>query len=163
MCYCGRGIPCGKLGNSFAVMYGLGALGSVYNSNCRVPLFGVYAYLMICPGSSCSCMAIIKPSTHAKYLTYSHHVTLLFPTEYTLEKCKMLAEKVSSTSDLPLECKKFPDAVKRASMKKHDTKKQAFEGMQGRLAAEKNKKTGRESHAQIQRRLTSTRRFTKQK
>ncbi|KAL7542359.1 hypothetical protein ACHAXR_011712 [Thalassiosira sp. AJA248-18] len=75
----------------------------------------------------------------------------------------MLAEKVTTTNDLPFQCKKYPEAVKTASIKHRDTKKEAFDGMQGGLAAQANKKKGRESHAQIQRRLTNSRRFTKQK
>ena len=75
----------------------------------------------------------------------------------------MLAEKAASANDLPYECKKYPEAVKAASIKRSKTEKKAFEGMQGGLAAQSAKKQGRESHAQIQRRLTNSRRFTKQK
>lgn len=76
----------------------------------------------------------------------------------------MLAEKVASTNDLPYQCKKYPEAVQAAaSLKRRATEKGAFEGMQGGLAAQANKKKGRESQAQIQRRLTNSRRFTKQK
>eukprot|EP00970_Alexandrium_tamarense_P000619 scaffold69_cov198-Alexandrium_tamarense.AAC.59 len=73
----------------------------------------------------------------------------------------MLAEKVSSINDLPLQCKKYPEAVKAASIQRTATK-QAFEGMQGGLAAQAQKAKGGQSHAQIQRRLTNSRRFTKQ-
>mmetsp|Transcript_628 Transcript_628/g.1159 ORF Transcript_628/g.1159 Transcript_628/m.1159 type:complete len:87 (+) Transcript_628:170-430(+) len=83
--------------------------------------------------------------------------------EYTLEKCKLLAEKVSSSNDLPFQCKKYPEAVKSANIARTETKGGAYAGMQGGLAAQANKKKGRESHAQIQRRLTNSRRFTKQK
>ncbi|KAL9187810.1 hypothetical protein ACHAXT_006188 [Thalassiosira profunda] len=83
--------------------------------------------------------------------------------DYSLEKCKMLAEKAASANDLPYECKKYPEAVKAANIKRSETQKQAYAGMQGGLAAQAAKKSGRETHAQIQRRLTSTRRFTKQK
>mmetsp|Transcript_28819 Transcript_28819/g.45399 ORF Transcript_28819/g.45399 Transcript_28819/m.45399 type:complete len:87 (+) Transcript_28819:120-380(+) len=81
--------------------------------------------------------------------------------EYTLDKCKMIAEKVSNSADLPYACKKYPEAVKAASIKRSGTKKAAYEGMQGGLAAQAQKAKGRESHAQIQRRLTNSRRFTK--
>lgn len=75
----------------------------------------------------------------------------------------MLAEKAASANDLPYACKKYAEAVKTASnVKRRETQKEAFEGMQGGLAAQANKKSGRESHAQIQRRLTNSRRFTKQ-
>lgn len=103
-------------------------------------------------------------------------------TEYTLEKCKIIAEKASSASDLPYQCKKFPEAVKAAGQppikrtvtcganaevtltERKDTQSGgAYDGMQGGLAAQAAKKSGRESHAQIQRRLTNSRRFTKQK
>ena len=80
-----------------------------------------------------------------------------------MEKCKMLAEKVSSVDDLPFQCKKYPEAVTSANIQHQDTKKGAYEGMQGGLAAQANKKKGIQSHAQIQRRLTNSRRFTKQK
>lgn len=73
----------------------------------------------------------------------------------------MLAEKASKVSDLPVECTKYPEAVKAASVQRTSTKS-AYEGMTGGLAAQANKAKGRESHAQIQRRLTNTRRFTKQ-
>ena len=78
----------------------------------------------------------------------------------------MLAERAASVNDLPYACKKYPDAVKEANapIKRHSTaEKGAYAGMQGGLAAQANKKKGRESHAQIQRRLTNSRRFTKQK
>ena len=75
----------------------------------------------------------------------------------------MLAEKVESVNELPYQCKKYPEATKAASLKRTSTEKGAFAGMQGGLAAQANKKKGRESQAQIQRRLTNSRRFTKQK
>lgn len=81
--------------------------------------------------------------------------------EYTLDKCKMLAEKVSAVSELPKECTRYPDAVKAATAKRTETKS-AYAGMKGRVAAQANKAKGIESHAQIQRRLTNSRRFTKQ-
>ncbi len=46
-------------------------------------------------------------------------------------------------------------------VKRQDTKG-AYAGMRGGLAAQANKNKGLESHAQIQRRLTNSRRFTKQ-
>jgi ribose 1,5-bisphosphokinase PhnN len=73
----------------------------------------------------------------------------------------MLAEKVSKASELPVECTKYPEAVKAASVQRTPTKS-AYEGMTGGLAAQANKAKGRESQAQIQRRLTNSRRFTKQ-
>ena len=72
----------------------------------------------------------------------------------------MLAEKASSSADLPYACTKYPEAVKAASIQRKATKT-AYEGMQGGLAAQAQKAKGRESHAQIQRRLTNSRRFTK--
>ena len=73
----------------------------------------------------------------------------------------MLAEKVSKVSELPRECTRYPEAVKAASIQRSTTKG-AYAGMTGAQAAQANKASGRESHAQIQRRLTNTRRFTKQ-
>ncbi len=75
----------------------------------------------------------------------------------------MLAEKVTSADDLPYACKKYPEAVKAASLQRKGTQKSAYDGMQGGLAAQSQKAKGRESHAQIQRRMTNSRRFTKQK
>ena len=83
------------------------------------------------------------------------------PEEYTLEKCKMLAEKASKVSDLPSECTRYPEAVKAASIQRTTTKT-AYEGMQGGQAAMANKAKGRQSQAQITRRMTNSRRFTKQ-
>ena len=73
----------------------------------------------------------------------------------------MLAEKANSSADLPYACKKYPEAVKTASLKRAGTKKAAYAGMQGGLAAQAQKAKGRETHAQIQRRLTNSRRFSK--
>ena len=85
--------------------------------------------------------------------------------EYSLDKCKLLAEKVSSVNELPYECKKYPAAVKEANKPANITRKDTdpHAGMQGAMAAKHQKASGRESHAQIQRRLTNSRRFTKQK
>ena len=85
--------------------------------------------------------------------------------EYSLAKCKLLAEKVNSVNELPYECKKYPDAMKEASKPAKIPRKDtdAYAGMQGAMAAKAVKKSGRESHAQIQRRLTNSKRFTKQK
>ncbi len=79
----------------------------------------------------------------------------------TLEKCKMLAEKASKVSDLPIECTRYPEAVKAAQVQRTTTKG-SYEGMEGGLAVQANKANGRESQAQITRRLTNSRRFTKQ-
>lgn len=48
-----------------------------------------------------------------------------------------------------------------SNVKRQDTNG-AYDGMRGGLAAQANKSKGLESHAQIQRRLTNSRRFTKQ-
>ena len=57
-------------------------------------------------------------------MLFFNHIILLFhpnnpivytQTEYTLEKCKMLAEKVSKVSELPKECTRYPEAVKAAA------------------------------------------------
>ena len=75
----------------------------------------------------------------------------------------MLAEKANSAADLPYACRKYPEAVKAASIQRKGTaQKSAYDGMQGGLAAQAQKAKGRESHAQIQRRMTNSRRFTKQ-
>ncbi|KAL3778062.1 hypothetical protein ACHAW5_011133 [Stephanodiscus triporus] len=87
--------------------------------------------------------------------------------EYTLEKCKILAEAVASVNDLPIQCKKYPEAVEAVgtTIKRRVTEGGAggaYSGMTGGLAARANREKGIESHAQIQRRLTNSRRFTKQ-
>ena len=71
---------------------------------------------------------------------------------------------MSSANEMPYGCAKFPAAMKEAEKPAKIARSlTSHAGMQGALAAKKNKAAGRESHAQIQRRLTNSRRFTKQK
>lgn len=112
---------------------------------------------MQCPTSVHTRRAVRSPSLHPPRPSSP---------AYTLDRCKLLAAKVASAADLPLQCKQYPEAVQSAETNVNRTetsKKSAFEGMQGGLAAQANHKKGRASHAQIQRRLTNTRRFTKKK
>lgn len=81
--------------------------------------------------------------------------------------CQGLANKLASMSDLPKSCRKYPDIVKtlerRTTGKKEDAAL-AFEGMSPGEAAQARaaRSKGQQHHAQIQRRYTQTRRFTKQ-
>jgi len=78
--------------------------------------------------------------------------------------CENLAKTIKSISDLPDKCKDY-DAVK-AVLQKRKTVTDPFAGMQGSVAARANRTAGVESHAKIQRRMTSgatvgARRFSK--
>ncbi len=116
---------------------------------------------------------LITQTYPCRFFPYSsplvtHHSTK----EYTLDKCKILAEKASSVNDLPYQCKRYPEAIKAVGhppaveateLNRQDTSgKDAYLGMTGGRAAQANKSKGLETHAQIQRRLTNSRRFTKQ-
>jgi hypothetical protein len=76
-----------------------------------------------------------------------------------------LARKITNIKDLPKECFDYKDIV--ASFQKSSTKSEqsiAFEGMGSgsAAAAAKARDLGQQSNAQIQRRYTNTRRFTKE-
>ena len=78
--------------------------------------------------------------------------------------CEALAKKIASISDLPEKCKNY-DAVKEV-LQKRKTITDPFAGMKGATAARANRSAGQESHAKIQRRMTSgatigARRFSK--
>ena len=78
--------------------------------------------------------------------------------------CEALAKKIASVTDLPDKCKNY-DAVKEI-LQKRKTITDPFAGMKGATSARAMRATGQESHAQIQRRMTTgatigTRRFSK--
>jgi len=78
--------------------------------------------------------------------------------------CEALAKKIKSISDLPEKCKDY-DAVKEV-LQKRKTVTDPFAGMKGATAARANRSAGVESHAKIQRRMTTgatlgARRFSK--
>mmetsp|Transcript_8292 Transcript_8292/g.15626 ORF Transcript_8292/g.15626 Transcript_8292/m.15626 type:complete len:115 (+) Transcript_8292:214-558(+) len=79
--------------------------------------------------------------------------------------CRMIAQKISNIKDLPQECFEHKDIV--AQFQRRPTKSEnsiAFEGMgSSAAAAAKARSKGQENYAQIQRRMTNTRRFTKEK
>jgi hypothetical protein len=79
--------------------------------------------------------------------------------------CKLIAQKISNIKDLPQECLEYKDIV--AQFQRRPTKSEnsiAFEGMGSSAAAAANARSkGQENYAQIQRRFTNTRRFTKEK
>mmetsp|Transcript_24914 Transcript_24914/g.33023 ORF Transcript_24914/g.33023 Transcript_24914/m.33023 type:complete len:84 (+) Transcript_24914:645-896(+) len=79
----------------------------------------------------------------------------------------MLANQLLAVGDLPVACQAHPEVVN--TLRRKNTKSdpnsaaQAFAGMSAgeQQAAMAQRSKGQMSHAQIQRRLTSTRRFTK--
>jgi hypothetical protein len=81
------------------------------------------------------------------------------------KECKLLSQKISSVQDLPSECFEHDDLV--SSLKSRPTKSDssvAFEGMgNASAAAIAAREKGQQNYAQIQRRFTNSRRFTKSK
>lgn len=98
-------------------------------------------------------------------LTHVWLFSYIAETKKTYSECKTIASKLGSVKELPNECFDYKDIV--ISLAKRPTKAQsdhatAFEGMgSSAAAAAKARAGGRESYAQIQRRYTNTRRFTK--
>lgn len=70
--------------------------------------------------------------------------------------CKVLAMKVNSESEFPVECKQYNDAVKL--LKRHNSAKNAYAGMSPGEAidAMRAKDEGHLNGAQIKRRMTGT-------
>jgi len=95
----------------------------------------------------------------------SHFLTVSFVVSDKQAKyCEELAKKIKSISDLPEKCKDY-DAVKEV-LQKRKTVTDPFAGMKGATAARANRSAGKESHAKIQRRMTTgatlgARRFSK--
>mmetsp|Transcript_6454 Transcript_6454/g.9375 ORF Transcript_6454/g.9375 Transcript_6454/m.9375 type:complete len:116 (-) Transcript_6454:153-500(-) len=88
----------------------------------------------------------------------------MLKTSKNYDECSCLAKKISSVKDLPVECHIHKDIV-RSVIAKSSSKENAiaFQGMGSAAAAHANARgQGRESYAQIQRRYTNTRRFTKE-
>merc|ERR1711915_709978 len=77
--------------------------------------------------------------------------------------CKVLADKLVAVKDLPRECLAYNDVINSILRRNTKTGSDAFEGMQAGSAqsAKAARVKGKESYAQIQRRYTNTRRFTK--
>ena len=79
--------------------------------------------------------------------------------------CLMVAKQLSNIKDLPQECFDYKDIV--ANFQRRPTKSEnsiAFEGMgNAGAAAASARMKGQQNYAQIQRRFTNTRRFTKEK
>ena len=79
-------------------------------------------------------------------------------------QCKAVAQKISNIKDLPKECFEHQDIV--ATFQKRPTKSEgsiAFEGMGSSAAASLSaRQKGKENYAQIQRKFTNRRRFTKE-
>lgn len=83
----------------------------------------------------------------------------MMDSRHSYESCMAISQKLSNSGELPRECRQYKDVVSNltASSKKDDTAAIAFQGMGGSAAA------AAVSHAQIQRRYTNTRRFTKER
>lgn len=71
------------------------------------------------------------------------------------KECMALSRKLNNVSQLPKECHVFQDIVSSLDSQSKSDSSIAFQGMG-------NSASARASHAQIQRRYTNTRRFTKQ-
>jgi hypothetical protein len=84
---------------------------------------------------------------------------------YSKEFCKALVDKMCVDSSLPSECIQFPNIMSDVQRRNSDRSNQAiaFQGMSAReqAAAMSNRDKGQLHHAQVQRRLTTTRRSFK--
>ena len=78
--------------------------------------------------------------------------------KYSQKSCELLAAKVNSVAELPAECREIPAVVESVQKKVA-----AFDGMTPKSAADaaRARRGGRESHAQIQRRMTTRREWKK--
>mmetsp|Transcript_3297 Transcript_3297/g.5383 ORF Transcript_3297/g.5383 Transcript_3297/m.5383 type:complete len:123 (+) Transcript_3297:158-526(+) len=81
---------------------------------------------------------------------------------YSKEFCQALVDKMCVDSTLPSECVKFPNLLSEVKRRNSDRSNQAiaFQGMSAgeQAAAMSARDKGKLNHAQIQRRLTSSRR-----
>eukprot|EP00978_Attheya_sp_CCMP212_P032380 scaffold126150_cov60-Attheya_sp.AAC.16 len=78
--------------------------------------------------------------------------------------CQRIAAKISSVSDMPIECKNYDDLMQDLQRRLTKSEAGAFAGMtpgQAQAAMSARSK-GQLNHAQIQRRLTQTRTFKKE-
>ena len=96
--------------------------------------------------------------THLSLLSYIY-LFISTGSRHSYEGCLAISQKLSNAGELPKECREYKDIVSRmnASSKKDDASAIAFQGMGG------NSAIAAVSHAQIQRRYTNTRRFTKER
>jgi hypothetical protein len=80
---------------------------------------------------------------------------------YSREFCKAIADKMCVDSSFPSECKRFPDIVSELRRRNSDKSDHAiaFAGMSAgeQVAAMAARESGHLAHAQVQRRLTSSR------
>eukprot|EP00542_Grammatophora_oceanica_P010255 CAMPEP_0194026370 /NCGR_PEP_ID=MMETSP0009_2-20130614/696_1 /TAXON_ID=210454 /ORGANISM="Grammatophora oceanica, Strain CCMP 410" /LENGTH=105 /DNA_ID=CAMNT_0038665037 /DNA_START=69 /DNA_END=386 /DNA_ORIENTATION=- len=76
-----------------------------------------------------------------------------------LAYCQGLASKIGSIAELPAVCQRYPDVVQ--SLKSPNEKVDPFAGMKSRTSARAARNKGQQNYAQIQRRFTSSRRFSK--
>jgi len=78
--------------------------------------------------------------------------------------CKNLTENIKKVSEIPQVCNQYPDVVKSITARIEEKDAAiAFQGMQSGSGNEARtaRTKGVEYHAQVQRRLTQTRRFSK--
>jgi hypothetical protein len=84
---------------------------------------------------------------------------------FSRDFCKAIAAKMCVDSSFPSECKRFPDLVSELQRRNSDKSDHAiaFAGMSAgeQAAAMAAREHGHLAHAQVQRRLTSSRRFQK--
>ena len=82
--------------------------------------------------------------------------------KHNYKECMALSRKLSDLNQLPKECHVFNDVVSNVSSPSKSDASIAFQGMGSSAAAAVSaRKKGQENYAQIQRRFTNTRRFTK--
>lgn len=84
-------------------------------------------------------------------------------TSHSYIDCSLLATKTNSTRELPTECLKYKDVIRRVTQNMKTDHNIAFNGMgKAAVAAAKARGLGQENYAQVQRRFTNNeRRFTK--
>jgi len=81
---------------------------------------------------------------------------------HSYKSCKALAQKVSGLKNLPNECLDYKDIVQSLVRKETTDSSIAFQGMGSSAAAAASaRERGQQNYAQVQRRFTNTRRFTK--
>ena len=87
----------------------------------------------------------------------------LVETKMDYQQCKAISSKLTNIKNLPTECYEHEDIVSKLKTKPtQHTNSIAFEGMgSSAAAAAAARQHGKENYAQIQRRYTNTRRFTK--
>ena len=123
---------------------------------------------MMLPFSTCSCWLIMTPNFVTFFLFHSFVPFMLLacidPGEDPKKFCEGLAYQLTKTSEIPVVCQKYPDVVKELK-RTIDEKDAAIatKGMSGGSGAEARRAlaSGTLYQAQVTRRDTQTRRFSK--